>query len=297
LGLVNAGVNRPFSRSPQILEKVAVGKELIVAVSNNNIRHMLQLWFENVRRTGATNYLVVCLDDEIAEFCEENGVPYYRKTLEIPDSQKNAGSNHAISGLKFHILREFMLLGYSVFLSDVDIVFLQNPFKFLYRDSDIEGMTDGHDNFTAYGFDDVSDDPHMGWSRYAHTMRIWVFNSGLFYIRPTAASIELLDRVADRLSKENAWDQAVFNEELFRPSRPGYDGLHVSKRVLDYLLFMNSKVLFTRIRGSWEMEKIKPVTIHVNYHPDKYERMLAVERYYVKGEKGALDGFPEGSER
>jgi hypothetical protein len=42
-------------------------------------------------------------------------------------------------------------IGYSVLLSDVDIVILQNPFDHLYRDSDVEGMTDGFDERTAYG--------------------------------------------------------------------------------------------------------------------------------------------------
>ena len=49
------------------------------------------------------------------------------------------------------MLRHFLQLGYSVFLSDVDIVTLQNPFPFLMRDSDVEGMSDGFDNGTAYG--------------------------------------------------------------------------------------------------------------------------------------------------
>ena len=83
-------------------------------------------------------------------------------------------------------------------------------------------MSDGHNNKTAYGYNDVFDEPSMGWARYAHTMRIWVYNSGFFYIRPTLPSIELLDRVATRLSNDpKSWDQAVFNEELFFPSHPG----------------------------------------------------------------------------
>lgn len=71
--------------------------------------------------------------------------------LQVSEAQKNVGSNHAVSGLKFRILHRFLQLGYSVLLSDVDIIFLQNPFEHLYRDSDIESMTDGWDNQTAYG--------------------------------------------------------------------------------------------------------------------------------------------------
>lgn len=36
---------------------------------------------------------------------------------QIPDSQKDVGSNHAVSALKFRILQNFMKLGYAVLLS------------------------------------------------------------------------------------------------------------------------------------------------------------------------------------
>lgn len=42
-------------------------------------------------------------------------------------------------------------MGFAVLLSDVDIVTLQNPFQHLHRDCDVEGMSDGWDNATAYG--------------------------------------------------------------------------------------------------------------------------------------------------
>lgn len=56
-------------------------------------------------------------------------------------------------------------------LSDVDIVTLRNPFEgdLLARDADVEGMTDGFDDPTAFGWDDVMDDPAMGWSRCVTT--------------------------------------------------------------------------------------------------------------------------------
>ena len=71
--------------------------------------------------------------------------------LQISEAQKDVGSNHAVSGLKFKILSHFLQLGYAVLLSDVDIVTLQNPFQHLYRDSDVEAMSDGWNNATAYG--------------------------------------------------------------------------------------------------------------------------------------------------
>ncbi|GMJ02653.1 reduced residual arabinose 3 [Hibiscus trionum] len=285
-------------RLAQILEEVAVEKELIVALANSNVKDTLEVWFSSIKRVGISNYLVIALDDYIVEFCKSNDVPVYKRDPDKGiDAVGKTGGNHAVSGLKFRILREFLQLGYSVLLSDVDIVYLQNPFNHLYRDSDVESMTDGHNNMTAYGYNDVFDEPEMGWARYAHTMRIWVFNSGFFYIRPTIASIELLDRVADRLARqENSWDQAVFNEELFFPSHPGYDGLHAAKRTMDFYMFMNSKVLFKTVRKDDKLKKLKPVIVHVNYHPNKLERMKAVVEFYVDGKRDALDAFPDGSE-
>ncbi|KAF8114364.1 hypothetical protein N665_0039s0123 [Sinapis alba] len=285
-------------RLAKILEDVAVDKEVIVALANSNVKAMLEVQIASVKRLGVRNYLVVALDDYIESFCKSNDVAYYKRDPDKDvDTVGKTGGNHAVSGLKFRVLREFLQLGYGVLLSDVDIVFLRNPFRHLYRDSDVESMSDGHSNMTAYGFNDVFDEPAMGWARYAHTMRIWVFNSGFFYLRPTVPSIELLDRVADRLSKAQLWDQAVFNEELFYPSHPGYTGMHASKRVMDMYEFMNSKVLFKTVRKNEELKKkVKPVIVHVNYHPDKLNRMQAVVEFYVNGKQDALDSFPDGSE-
>ncbi|KAJ8767169.1 hypothetical protein K2173_013566 [Erythroxylum novogranatense] len=283
-------------RLAKILEKIAVEREIIVALANSNVKEMLEVWFSSIKRVGIPNYLVVALDDDTAQFCESNNVPVYtRDPDEGIDSIGKTGGNHAVSSLKFRILREFLVLGYSVLLSDVDIVYLQNPFSHLYRDSDVESMSDGHNNMTAYGYNDVFDEPAMGWARYAHTMRIWVYNSGFFFIRPTIPSIELLDRVAARLSRGGGWDQAVFNEELFFPSHSGYDGLHAAKRTMDMYLFMNSKVLFKTVRKDNNLSKLRPVIVHVNYHPDKLPRMKAVMEFYVNGKKDALKPFPDGS--
>ena len=90
-------------------------------------------------------------DGETVKFCNEHGVNVFRMNKTISTAQSDTGANHAVSAMKFGILRHFLELGYSVLLSDVDIAILQNPFDHLYRDSDVEGMTDGFDERTAYG--------------------------------------------------------------------------------------------------------------------------------------------------
>ncbi len=58
-------------------------------------------------------------------------------------------------------------MGEMLLASEDHVVATQNPFDHLYRDHDVEGMTDGYDPPTAYGHIDGIDDPSMGWARYA----------------------------------------------------------------------------------------------------------------------------------
>lgn len=55
--------------------------------------------------------------------------------------------------------------------------------------------------------------------------------------------------------------------------------------------FMNSKRMF-----KLKIRPTLPVMVHINYHPDKHERMKAVIKYYIDKDSKALDPFPGGSE-
>ena len=121
-------------------------------------------------------------------------------------------------------------------------------------------------------------------------------NSGLFYLKANYRTLALMQRIAARLSVEEAWDQSVYNQEIFFLSHDDYIAPHVTVRVMNIYKFMNSKVLFKEVRHQQRSAQIVPVMIHVNYHPDKYERMLAAIKYYVDGDDKALQSFPSGSE-
>ncbi|KAJ9152647.1 hypothetical protein P3X46_026193 [Hevea brasiliensis] len=195
------GTTNDLRTNPTVIPDESVNPRL--ANMLEKVVEMLEVWFNNIKKVCIPNYLVIALDDEIAYFYLDDGIDLIGKTR---------GNN-------------FLQLRYSVLLSDVDIMYLQNTYDYLYRDSDVESMTDGHNNLTAYGYDDVFYEPPMGWARYAHIIRIWFYNSSFFYLRPTIPLIKLLDCVANWLSHEKAWDQAVFNEELFFLSHPRFNGL------------------------------------------------------------------------
>ena len=124
------------------LEKVAPGGEVMAAISNFNLIQrggMLNTWIENVQKAGVGPWMVLAIDKELNHYLDARKMPNFLMEQEIAAAQQGTGSNHAVSALKFGILAEFLKLGWSVLLSDVDIVTLSNPFEHLYRDRDIEG--------------------------------------------------------------------------------------------------------------------------------------------------------------
>lgn len=67
---------------------------------------------------------------------------------------------------------------------------------------------------------------------------------------------------------------------------------------MDIHRFMNSKILFKYVRhNAAQLRDLKPAMIHVNYHPNKFERMQAIAKLYFNGDEHALDDFPDGSEK
>ena len=67
-------------------------------------------------------------------------------------------------------------------------------------------------------------------------------NSGLFYLQANERTVSLMSRIAARLAREKAWDQSVFNEEIFFLSHDEYVSPNISVRVMNIYKFLNSKV-------------------------------------------------------
>ena len=128
---------------------ICIASQVLAAVSNKNIFHMLQLYVDGFQKGAKIpNSMVVALDEPTAEWCKARDVAHYTKVL---TSRTGSTDNHATSGLKFKVLVDFLTIGCSVLLSDVDVLWMTNPFPHLYRDADVEGMSDGWDEKTAFG--------------------------------------------------------------------------------------------------------------------------------------------------
>lgn len=69
-------------------------------------------------------------------------------------------------------------------------------------------------------------------------------------------------------------------------------------RVAKLTTFANSKFVFKDLRrtgGAWRTSEKTPALIHVNFHPDKWDRMKSIVEMYVNGKADALDKYPVGS--
>lgn len=117
------------------LEKVAPQKEVLIGVSNRNPLYegMLDTFLKGVQQAEVTNYLIVALDKETETTLAGRGINVFYMPIQISKLQQDTGSNHAVSALKFGIIKKFLKLGWAVLLSDIDVCVLQNPFNNLYR--------------------------------------------------------------------------------------------------------------------------------------------------------------------
>lgn len=136
---IEAGVSYP--KDAQMLEleaylqKVAPSREVLIGVSNiNPLREgMLDTFLKGVTQAKVTNYVIVALDKETESDLLARGFHSFYMPIQISRSQADTGANHAVSALKFGIIKKFLMLGWAVLLSDVDVCVLQDPFKHLYR--------------------------------------------------------------------------------------------------------------------------------------------------------------------
>lgn len=265
----------------ETVARVAVNREVVAAVSNKNVLDVLELYLKGIKAANISNALAVALDTETSAWLTRRKVNHYVKVLH---SRTGETGNHATSGLKFKVLVDFLSIGCSVLLSDVDVIWLANPFTHLYRDADLEGMSDGWDTPTTYGY-----------KRAGGALRMFARNSGMFYVQATHESNNMMKRLAHRMETESTWDQIAYNEEQFYPSHGAHGAVGVSSRVMNYLCNLNSKTFFRFVREDVELlNGYRPLSIHVNYHPEKLQRMVDLHAFYHLHEPTGIHRWNSG---
>lgn len=218
-----------------VLRRVAVNREVMAAVANSAAPG-LQPFLDSIKALAIPNFLVVAIDQALADRLQRDGVPHYF----VPNA---AQGNHKVSAQKFSLLKSFVSVGCSVLLTDTDVLYLANPFPALHRDSDVESMSDGWNAASAFGWLDPLDDAAAlaGPMRRGHTLRATALNSGLWFVTATAPTLALMAVMEHRMATEDLWDQAGYNMELFLPTHDAHVAARATVRVMSPLCFVNSK--------------------------------------------------------
>jgi hypothetical protein len=75
--------------------------------------------------------------------------------------------------------------------------------------------------------------------RFAQKQSQFALNSGLFYVAANLRTIELMERLERRLSREKYWDQTAYNEEIFFLSHGNYRSPKVRNSLVFETLLMS----------------------------------------------------------
>ncbi len=153
----------------QMLHKTADDNKRIflASVDSGYISMALNLYETSFLKHGITNFLFVCSDVNAKQELEAHGIACYYYGQDTTKTNKASRYMSKDFILKTHIKTKIILgaltLGYTVIITDVDIVFLKNPLQYFLCDKcDIEIQSD-------------------------HTEE----NSGFYLVRPTAGAIQL----------------------------------------------------------------------------------------------------------
>ncbi|KAG2433608.1 hypothetical protein HYH02_012537 [Chlamydomonas schloesseri] len=270
--------------------------------------NILESFLEILERSNITNHLIGVTDEETGGYLSKRAakrgpgafaINWFTPNVKIPESQANTREANRVSSLKFSLLQTSLQLGFHTMITDMDLVYISNPFDALKRDADIESSSDGFDAM-AYGSMSSISDATMGWGGGGLFMQTFTINVGAAYIRATHRAFAVVRRAADELSIQPGWDQQVFNTHLLTQSHGPYSSPYATLRVLDIDKFVNSKRYFRSNRAAYipgaDSSAPTPVMVHFNYHPDKHARMLCIMDRYFHGKLDACDKFPGGSE-
>ncbi|KAL6756737.1 nucleotide-diphospho-sugar transferase-domain-containing protein [Haematococcus lacustris] len=306
-----AEVARENPELVSLLAKHAINNEIMLTLANGimickntticwwNGGNILESFLTILSRAKITNYLIGVMDDETEQYLKGRDVNYFRVNIPVPKVQAKSHPANQVSTIKYTLLKTLLQLGVNTLITDMDLVYISNPFDHLHRDADIEVQTDGFDDM-AYGQLESVHDPSMGWGGGGLYFHTFTTNVGCMWVKANARSFKLMAQVSDHLSQQQGWDQQIFNEYLMRPSHGDFQNAYAHLRVMDYTLFMNSKIFFRSRRTEYipgaTSKAPTPVMVHFNYHPDKHKRMLCIMDRYLFNNVSACDHMPGGSE-
>ena len=173
---------------------------ILPSTVDGGYQHMALNYYEfNLHRLNITNFVFMCIDKEACDVLRNFCIPAYLfakvahgdKAFKFQDQQFVDKAT-----TKLRIAQSALKLGYHVLLTDLDIVFLKNPFNHFPCDAcDVQIQTNRPESEKRQGF--------------------YQLNSGFIYIRKSPAITEAFGEMVRRHDKNpKLHDQNIVNEVL-----------------------------------------------------------------------------------
>jgi hypothetical protein len=171
-------------------------KEIAITFCNSGYLHYVLNWLSFVRDLDVSNYLIFALDSQaFQDLTAQNANVFYDETLDkgkIERKLTDFGTDpfKKIVHLKPTLTLRVLEMGYSLLLSDADVVWFRNPF-------DCREITSGHLSLMS--------DAHFG---AAMGTADYFVNSGFAWMRPVPIAISFMKEVVRLLaSRPDKMDQ------------------------------------------------------------------------------------------
>ena len=149
--VVNTKISKLLSVQKSYLEALRTqanskGEIILVSTDYGYIQMALNLYLTSLQKLNLTNYLFITSDNDAAAVLEQNGIAHFKIA---EDKEGKKASNYGSTAfkrkthIKTKIVHEALVSGFTVLFTDVDIVFLQDPFPYLkYSTYDIQMQSD-----------------------------------------------------------------------------------------------------------------------------------------------------------
>ncbi|KAM3580258.1 hypothetical protein VKS41_007493 [Umbelopsis sp. WA50703] len=223
---------------------------LVIATANYGMRDYVYNWIASLEKTSHEKYLVFCIDDDLYTHMEASGygdhaskIPaeWFHKPIEASFSDYYSPTYAAITHAKTLVVQRLLYLGFTVFFSDVDIVWLKpHIVDFLAGRLSVRQETEVL--FQQEGYDQMN------------------INSGFYIMRPTDKMKQLLlDTIvlqdSGEYTQQGAMNRALNNLDM--------DMRTSSVVLLDLFMFPNGFAYFQNdVPQRWGIE---PYIAHANY--------------------------------
>lgn len=175
---------------------------IMVTWANHHYLDFAKSWVYHVQKAGVTGYLVGAMDDEMLESLAKMNINTWRMNSGITKNDLGWGSPnfHKMGRVKIALIKQFLELGVTVVISDIDTAWLRNPLPYFAKHPAADILTSTDQLRETVSDESLERFPDAGAS----------FNIGIMMFRPK--SMDFVNEWIKMLDNPQMWDQSAFND-------------------------------------------------------------------------------------